>query len=208
MEKIKTKQTKKTKVVQSFFIVIFIFVLNSCATVYEISEVQVHYPKVDKMDLNILLFLTNEFRNTMWQDQKGEVDLIQLGEHFTKNAEKLSNTLFSNVLVTSDSANHTKTQINAILTPRVVSIKKSYPLIIFQPVITTFIFEWSLKDKKGDLIWIDTITLRLNCDGCTAMGASGKIKNHGQKIVEELFQQSFDAISSSQEIKEFAANKQ
>ncbi len=204
----KAKQTNKmTKAIQSFLFLIFILVLNSCAMVYEIPEVQVSYPKTDKIGLNILLFLTNEFRNTMWQDQEGELDLIQLGEHFVKNSEKLANTLFSNVLVTSDPTSHTETQIVAILTPRVVSIKKSYPMTIFQPVITTFIFEWSLKDKKNDLIWIDTITLRLNCDGCTAMGASGKIKKHGQKIVEELFQKSFNSISSSQEIKEFAAKK-
>ncbi len=202
-----TRQTKRNKVIQSLFFVIFIVFLNSCATVYEIPEVQVNYPKADEMDLNILLFLTNEFRNTMWQDQKGEVDLIKLGEHFAKNAEQLTNTLFLNVSVTSDLAKHTETQIDAVLTPRVVSIKKSYPLIIFQPVITTLIFEWSLKDNKGDLVWIDTITLRLNCDGCTAMGASGRIKEHGQKIVEELFQKSFEAISTSQEIKEFAAKK-
>ena len=107
--------------------------------------------------------------------------------------------------MTSDIGSPAKVKVDAILAPRMVSAERTRPMYIFQEQTTTIILEWMMKDVNGDLIWVDTIT----GEGKAPMGGPfGEKKNARKQVeraLEELFQKSFETMSSSVEIRGFAA---
>jgi hypothetical protein len=179
------------------------FVLASCTVVYHVPLEPVECPQRDKIDLKVALCLTEELRNAKWEKKKmGDTYTLPLGEAFSLNAEMVARALFSNVLVTNNATNSVEAWVDTILTPRMVSVQLTRPLFIWEESKIAVIFEWSLKDVKGDIIWVDTIT---------GVG-KGTIKRYSkdsameavEMLLEDLFQKSFQVMSSSMEIRRFA----
>jgi hypothetical protein len=77
---------------------------------------------------------------------------------------------------------------------------------MFQEQTTSIELEWTLKDLKGDIVWIDIVT----GEGKGRMGnparKSGKKaqEKQVQAVMRDLFLKSFDAISTSVEIRQFS----
>ena len=162
----------------------------------------VNYPQENKIDLKVELRLSKELHNAKWERTIGDTYIIRLGKLLSDNAEVLVRNLFSDVLVT-DAIQPPEAAVDAIITPKMVSVERTRPMFIFQQQRTTIMIEWSVKDANGDLIWVDTITGK----GKSPMGLNEK-KNTGKQVkaaINQLFQKSFQAISQSLEIRKFAA---
>jgi len=190
-------------VVGTLCIVSFLALLFAgCTHDWEFPIAPVNYPQDNKINLKVELRLSKELRNAKWERTIGDTYIIRLGKVLSDNAEMLVRNLFSDVCVT-DAIQPPEAEVDAIITPRMVSAERTRPMLIFQQQRTTIMIEWTVKDANGNLIWADTIT----GEGKSPMGLNEK-KNTGKQVkaaVKELFQNSFQAISQSPEIRKFAA---
>lgn len=189
-------------VVGTLCIVSFLALLFAgCTFDWDFPMASVNYPQENKIDLKVELRLSKELRNAKWERTIGDTYIIRLGKVLSDNAEGLVRNLFSDVLVT-DATQPSKTAVDAIITPKMVSVERTRPMFIFQQQRTTIMIEWTVKDANGDLIWVDTIT----GEGKSPMGLKKKnTENQVKAAVKQLFQKSFQAISQSLEIRKFAA---
>lgn len=158
-----------------------------------------------KIDLNVNLRLFEALRSAKWERHLiDDTWIIPLGGVFSQNAEMITRQLFSRVVVTSEAASPALDGIDATLTPRMISVDQPWVQGIWNDTIITVIFEWALRDSQGNIVWIDTITAEGREPGGSKSEPTTK---RVKKLLEDLFQKSFDAMSSSREIKEFAARR-
>jgi hypothetical protein len=146
-----------------------------------------------------VLYLDEKFRNAKWENEPNgfEANVIELGENFTINAKKLANTIFSDVVVITSPDELSKAQGDVILKPEVKSSKQNRPYIAWNDSTLTVIMEWLLKDRENNLLWVNTI----QGEGVARVG---KDKERLQSLINDLFPKSYDSITSSPEIKNYA----
>ena len=190
----------------SIFLTISIFTIffTGCTAIVELPVHPVNFQQTEKIDMTVQLDLSDELLKTQWETGSGDKIIIPIGDTIAYNSESLARTIFSNVIVVKNLPGSMEDKAAANLIPRVVSMKHTRPLLIFQDQQTTLTFNWTLKDDKGDIIWLKTIT----AEAKSVMGGftSGtKSKEHVKILVNDLFKKSFDEISSAEEIREFAA---
>ena len=118
----------------------------------------------------------------------------------------LARALFSDVVVMHDGSVPPGSDADAVLIPRVLSITHTRPLFTFQDMQTTMVFEWTMKQRNGDVVWVDTITVS---DKATMGGlsAGANARAHVEAMVALLYRRSFEAMASSPQIKEFSVNR-
>ncbi len=195
----------KTKLILSKLPVILVLAfLTGCHSIINIPEVPIEYSHKDKINLKVKLYLSEELLNSRWGEDASSYVEVPIGETLSNNSKILLNEIFTEVVVSKDL--NDAGEVIATFTPRVVMIKQTFPLWGFGDMETTIMYEWMLKDKSNNIIWADTITARHK-----GPWDSGRPKKNGliqfNALMNELFQKSFNSISSSQEIKEFAAKK-
>jgi hypothetical protein len=180
--------------------------LTSCTYTYGVpKEPVVVHSQHKKIDLNVNLRLFEALRSAKWERHLiDDTWIIPLGGVFSQNAEMITRQLFSRVVVTSEAASPALDGIDATLTPRMISVDQPWVQGIWNDTIITVIFEWALRDSQGNIVWIDTITAEGREPGGSKSEPTTK---RVKKLLEDLFQKSFDAMSSSREIKEFAARR-
>ena len=69
------------------------------------------------------------------------------------------------------------------------------------------IFEWTMKDAKGNTVWVDTITGEAQAHGGNIFTHRAQTRERVKAVVEDLFRKSFQAISSSASVREVANSK-
>jgi len=184
---------------------VLIFVLSGCS-ISKVSLTPVTgYSQTEKINLKVQLMLTEEMCSAVWHmnyDYDGgeappnnKILDFPLGDDFCLNTRKIANILFADVIEKRNSSSIG--EIDAILTPKILTLIRNRPPMATNEQITTIIVEWSLKDNNGDIIWVDTIT---------AQGKAELMETQKQvqDLFNDLFQKSFKAISSSVEIRSFA----
>lgn len=66
----------------------------------------------------------------------------------------------------------------------------------------TVLLEWTLKDEQGNIIWLDTV----KGEGeAPALFLESNLEQRSKAMLNDLFNKSFQALSSSRAIREFAA---
>ncbi len=195
----------KTKSILSKLLICFVFIfLFGCRSIVNVAEVPIDYSHNEKIDLKVKLYLSEELLSSRWGDGAKSYVEVPIGETFSNNSKILLNEIFSEVVVSTD-VNATE-EVDATFTPRVIMIKQTFPITVFGDMETTIIYEWILKDKSNNIIWADTITTRHK-----GHWDSGRPKKNGliqfNTLMKELFQKSFEVISTSQVIKQLASNK-
>jgi len=154
------------------------------------------YPQKEKINLSVELNLTDEMCNAKWnmhfEDREG-MD-FPLGDDFCLNVTKICSCLFTDVKKIDEQPS---LEADATLTPKIINLIRTRPRSVWGEQITTIIVEWSLKNKNGDVIWLDTITAQ-------GKGEIPETQKQVQALFDDLFHQTFDAISSSIEIRHFA----
>src|SRR6266446_215467 len=166
------------------------------------------FPTVSKIPLNVELRLSDELRAAKWESHwMGDTWLIPLGGAFTQNAEVVARELFSSVVVTNGNTGPAKDGVNAILTPRMVLVEQNRARWAYGNQVLTVLFEWTLADAQGNTVWVDTI----KGESEEVMGTVLTQTSHGEKrvkeLLEDLFRKSFQAMSSSPAIREFATTQ-
>ena len=191
---------------------ILILVLSGCSLSKKISNMSkvsltpvTGYSQTGKINLKVQLMLTEEMCSAVWHmnydydtgkaPPKNKTLDFPLGDDFCLNTRKMANTLFADVIEKRNSSSIDG--IDAILTPKILTLIRNRPPGATNEQTTTIIVEWSLKDNSEDIIWVDTIT---------AQGKAELVETQKQvqDLFNDLFHKSFKAISSSVEIKRFA----
>ena len=190
-------------------VVLFSVLFAGCTHVY---KAPVNLVKLDQqreiIPLNVELRLSDELRNAKWEKHSmGDTFVIPLGDALTQNAESVTQHVFSEVAVNQGIKNEATSGVKAILTPKMVLAERTVGATAFGESILSVMLEWKMEDRNGNIIWIDTV----KGEGKENSGNIFTYKSNARKQIEEcvtdLFQNSFQALSSSVEIIEFAKKK-
>jgi len=201
------KRKKPVAILVQVFL--FLLIFAGCTHVY---KAPVHLVKVDqqrdKIPLNVELRLSEELRNAKWERHSmGDTFIIPLGDALTQNAEAVARQVFSEVAVTQGTNNEATRGVKAMLTPKMVLAERTAGATALGTSILSVMLEWKMEDLKGNIIWIDTI----KGEGKENTGNIFTHRSNAKKQIEEcitdLFQNSYQALSSSVEIMEFATKK-
>lgn len=187
-------------------ILFLVLVLVSCTHIIKVPlEPVENYLQKKKINLNVALHITEELKNAKWERHSmGDTWILPLGDAFVQNAELMSRELFTNVIVKNDITSLHESEVDAILTPKMILVEQSIGVTAFSDNTITTMFEWSLKDLKGDIVWVDTIKGEATTHGGNIFTYKKNYKKRVKALIEDLFQKSFQAISSSSEIRELA----
>ncbi len=203
------RQSHGIRTFQMLGVLYFSLLMGGCFGVIDFPFTVTEHPAGEKFNLKIELSLTQQLLDSKWEVTDGNMNIIYLGEPFSQNAEYLARLLFTEVFVsrpTTDS--HSGDQADAILTPKLVSLNHSRPALAGFDEQTTAVFEWRLTDVDQNIIWVKSITSKT----LSMAGGLGSIdfydREHVTLLLNDLFKKSFDAMSSSPEIKEFSQSRQ
>ncbi len=157
------------------------------------------YGITNKVPMKVELYLSDELREAEWQ-RKGSTGSYRLvlGEALARNAEVVTREVFAAVVVTGGSGGPGMAGINAVLIPRFVTAQQTAAVLFVSVETLTVLLEWTLKDEKGNIIWVDTIK---------GEGDASTIEQRSKAMLDDLFHKSFTALSSSRAIREFAAKQ-
>ena len=185
-------------------------VVSGCTHTLDVPTVAfTDYRNKDKIKLHLALRLSDELLNAKSERTQGfDKFIIPLGDHLAVNAEFLSQVIFTDVTVLKDDSVPNDKGIRAILIPTMISSARVSPISAFikQTLKIAVVLEWALKDRENHLIWIDTVTGEGTLVEPTS-SADGNRKNLMQSLIQDLFQKSYEALSSSPEIRKFAAEQ-
>ncbi len=198
----------KPKIIKGIIYVlqaIFVLLLfTGCTRVIDVpTEVVEGYPQRDMIDLKVALRITDQLRNAKWEKRlPGKTYTVPMGKAFPQNTEAVARRIFRDVVVENNKTGPAEPGVDAILIPTLVSFEETS-----DKGLTSIIFRWTLKDLNESVIWEDTIRGgNLALDGASIFSKrKERINKILNTIVETTFKRSFDAISSSPEIREFAA---
>ena len=192
------------RMAQCFLLALF---LAGCPATYIVPPEPVSgFPQGTKLNINVELYLSDELRNTKWErSSTGFTSEIFFGDVLSYNAEKMARELFTNVVVTNDKNKNSKKMTDGTLVLKVISINMPWVRGSWNNTVIKGIFEWTFKDSKGDIVWIDTVKGEGNSTGGTKVGP---VSRRVKLLLEDIFQRSFQAISNSFEVREFVAVRQ
>lgn len=197
---------RKRQVAVLVQVFVFSSIFAGCTHVY---KAPVNLVKVDqqreKIPLNVELRLSDELHNAKWEKHiMGDTFIIPLGDALTQNAESIARHVFTEVAVTQGANNEATSGGKAMLTPKMVLAERTMGATAFGASVLSVILEWKLEDRMGNTIWIDTV----KGESEENTGNIFTHKSNARKQIEEcmtnLFQNSYQALSSSVEIMEFA----
>lgn len=189
--------------------IVWVFIAG-CTRTLEVPTVSfADYRQKEKIRLHVELHLSDNFRNAKSERASGlDKVIIPLGDNLSVNAEFLASAVFTGVAVVKDGAGSVRERVDAVLTPRMISSQRVAPIrgYVRQPWRIAVILEWVLKDPGSNLIWVDTITAEGKVSELSSSGEENR-KNLIETLIQDLFRKSYEAISSSPEIRNFAAER-
>lgn len=191
-------------------IVLLVVFLSGCTHTYSAPKEPVRgYQQTSKIPLHVALYLSNELRTAKWEKQiLGDTFQVPLGDAFVQNSEVVARELFIGVMVTNGAAGPARSGVDAILIPRMVLAEQTQAMWAFGTNALTVMLEWTLKDAQENTIWVDTVKGEgeANAGNVFTDGMNGR--ERVKEMLDDLFHKSFQAISSSHAIREFAAARQ
>lgn len=166
------------------------------------------YAPQEKIPLKVGLVLTDELRSAKWErNSMGDKFITPIGTNLCLNAETLAQQLFAGVTTGTKAAQLKAAGVDALLTPKLAFISRTFGATAFGKSMMSIKLEWNLTDLRGNVVWDDTITGQ-------AQGGTGNMftfSHNAQKLVqtaiEDLFKNSYEAMSSAEAIRQFARKK-
>jgi hypothetical protein len=181
-----------------------LLLFTGCTRVIDVpTDVVEGYPQRDMIDLKVALRITDQLRNAKWEKRlAGKTFIVPMGKAFPQNAEAVARRIFRDVVVENSETGPAEPDVDAILIPTLVSFEETV-----NEGLTSIVFRWTLKDLNGSVIWEDTIRGgNVALDGASIFSKRKERRSKNlNTIIETTFKRSFHAISSSSEIREFAA---
>jgi len=161
----------------------------ACTQVYTFPLKKVVYPSQQKINLNVGVAINEELRKAQWTNNvMGESRILPLGDQLALNTEEVAQAVFQQTAVVPAQSSLSE-NFDAILIPKVIDIVRTRPMWVGEDRTTSVIFEWTLIDPNGDLIWVDTIT----GEGTGPMGQPWR-SNSGRKQVEKMLDDLFPQV--------------
>ena len=179
------------------FCVLFVLIIatSGCSPIVIIEiEKYISYPVLKKIPLKIELLLTEKFRSS------GDVSYGRkyvIGRGLSENAKVLAEALFEHVTVTSSEA-AVPTKAEAVLIPSLLAFRSTIPNLLWNDSKTILDIKWSLRDPDGKILWVSTIR---------GEGHGPYNKKYIQMVIDDLFQKTFQRMSSSPEIRNYAISQ-
>lgn len=191
--------------IQTVLALVFVLLINGCSNIKIPVEVVGDFHNPQKLDLSVDLHLSDELSDYRWKQETafGGGFKMELGPDLCLNAEAMAKSVFKHVTISRGPIDTNTTGQAAVLIPRVVSVEKPIGSTSFSKTEMVVDLEWSLVDKTGKLIWVETI----QGIGEGKTGNSFNHKSHTRKMVKnaflDLFQKSAKAMLESPEILAF-----
>lgn len=186
----------------SAILMLFIFIFGcthmQVQPLYTIDDYQIS----SKYDLRTVLHLTEELKKSKTERSvSGDTWIIPLGENLTHNSEVLVRSLFSDVNVTNGDTDKQNEGVDVIITPRLVSVDQSFGLWKWSESILTISLEWSINDASGNLLWIDTVKGEGKSEKGNLFTGDARARDRVKMALEDIFNKSYDAFSTSKIIR-------
>ena len=183
--------------------------VTGCTHTYKIPDVSLRnqggeYAIDKKIDLAVNLCLTEEFKGTRWEKRwMGETFVLPIGNQLVKNTTELAEILFGDVVLTCTPAARTDKQPEAILTPKVVAIERTFGLRTYYESVLTLTLQWKMEDLQKNPIWIDSIKGEGRGESHPIFNEDSNSEAQVGMALKELFGKSLQAIRTSPEIRQF-----
>jgi hypothetical protein len=186
-------------------VLIFILALEGCVFQLEISKTALAYPTAEKLPLRIGLVISESLRNAQWEGQINALDSMRsdLGDALAYYATETAKAAFSEVMVLTPGSTDGRETVDALLTPRLVSLERTRPMFINQDAVATISLEWRLESTSGDLIWLDTV--KAENKHTLGFPVSTNAEEQLTDLIQLAFLKSYEKIKKSPEIRAFAA---
>jgi hypothetical protein len=180
---------------------------TSCTVIYTVPTKPVVFPPTNKMNMTVVLRLTEELCNAKYERQPtGNHFILPIGSALCMNAEALARAVFTEARIIRDKDSSPGSETDAVLIPSLAAIERDRPATIFSTQTTSVLFNWSLNDTSGAPIWVTTIA----GEGKGPMGRPESTSaglEQTEMVLKDVFQKSFHEMSTSRVIQEFAANR-
>jgi len=201
MGKLKKKLLRKIS-----SIILLVIILPGCGTsIVGVPVVPVDFQRIDKIPISVELLLTENLQIAELFVQIDGSYRVPLGNAFSENAELLARSIFKNVSVRSEEMPSSGQQIDAVLVPEMISATQTRPLIGSKDAVLLIVFQWTLNDRNRNPIWVDTIKAKGISRLVVGLNVKNGTKVRVEKVITDLFTKSFEAMSSSREIRKFAS---
>jgi len=177
--------------------------ISACARVFVAEPTDLSFLGSNKRNLSVVLNVTETLKNAEWLDKTPigwETPNYKLGKALIANSELVLRALFSEVHVL-EQGKPQPASVSLLVTPRMVSVKQNRPLWIHQDTTINLVYEWSMQDKNGNVIWLTTIV----GEGTTPLASNPA--ERVDLLMKDLFKKSFDEMSASIEIDRFTASQ-
>ena len=167
------------------------------------------YPGTKKVDVSVELLLTDSFRNyeasfrpTNWTF---DTVYLALGKTLCENTEVLARRLFEEVIVTEGNQPR-RDGVAVVLSPAVESVDQIWAQTAFGEGHSLITVTWSLTDPGGTTVWQDRIVGEASGPWGTGFTWMGNLQERMQTALEQLFLNSFEAMSHSERIRSLRQN--
>ena len=184
---------------------------TACTHVYKVDGVAYDgYRDIEKRNLDVELRLTDEFSNYTWEMKRmGDTFQMPLGQALCRNAEALCEALFDDVTVRRVTATEPSglSAADGALTPAVSVVERAMGGWAFGKMTTVIGVEWTMTDRDGNLVWVQTI------QGSGAANTGNMFTHHGnarkqaERAIEDLFTKTYEAIAASPDINAMEARR-
>lgn len=173
-----------------------VLAFSSCTYPKDIVIEPSEFLDKDRIALDVQLQLGPDLCEAEWDlEFEGSELLVPLGKDFCSNAENMARALFAEVRV--DASPRPRRSANAVLSARMVGIGRNRPWSGTGKQTTTVFFEWKMQDARENIIWAETV----KGEGTDRLI---DVKDQMQKVFDDLFKNSYAAISTSGEIRDYA----
>jgi hypothetical protein len=180
---------------------------NGCAPTYLDAPLErVEYDSSEKINLSVMLCFSDDVRNADF-DASDRRYVIRVGSTFVQNAETLARTLFSVVEMGEQREGCLAPNVDATLTPAIVSMSRNYPVWATTPSKTVVQVRWTMVDTTGQIVWLDTISGSESKRAGNSLNYKKKAAEDFKTAIHRVLSQTFEAISSSPEILRFAEER-
>jgi hypothetical protein len=179
--------------------------LAGCVPVYVMTPPPGGYPAVEPLDLAVGLVISGELRDVhlMTPQLPDGGPQFHVGKAMADTAEEVCRKVFAQVEVDTTPPKG----VDLFVFPRLVSMRTTRPMTIFDDVPLTVVLEWKVVTPRERLIWLETVrSTAWEPPGflLPAVSAHYAIKRM-DAVFQNLFLRSHAALAGSPEIRAYAA---
>jgi hypothetical protein len=158
----------------------------------------------DKIDFPLELVISEKLKNEKWERTSlGQTAIVFVGETLAHNAKRLAANVFTRIYLRdgSEPTNPDWPSNRLILEPQLAFINQSFGATTGSEAKTTIGLEWTMRNNRGDSVWVETIQGEGVGIGGSPFSYADKTKERVQRALEDLFKNSQASMLKSQALR-------